>query len=108
MSDTNPPEIESKGISMANGRTRLPSHGEIYVGWQIPAIGNSKLTPEQAEGLADYLDENANDEWLSFILLGEDPCDVADEIRAEIKRAETDLQRQQERAEELRKKHSDE
>jgi hypothetical protein len=107
MSDTSPPEIESRGISMANSRTLLRNE-EINIEWQIPAIGNTTLTPEQAEALAEYLDENANEEWLSFILLGEDPCDVANGIRAEIERAETDLERQQERVEELRKKHSDE
>lgn len=74
------------------------SDTEPVVQWQISAIGDRELTPGQARDLADWLAatanrsaENAN--WLEFILLGEDPRDVADHLREAATDAETEVER---------------
>lgn len=67
------------------------------VGWQTSAIGTRDLTVEEAREMADYLDEHADDGWLSFILLGEDPAEVAKHLRAEAERAEHKKERYEER-----------
>lgn len=66
--------------------------------WQIPAVGDSKLTPDEAHELADYLDSRDDDRWLQFMLLGDRPANVASDLRAAVDRAENEAQRKRDMA----------
>lgn len=68
------------------------------VNWQTPAIGNRELSPEQAREFADWLESNADKSelnlgWLKFILLGDHPLDVAEQLREAATDAETEADR---------------
>lgn len=79
------------------------------VRWQIPAIGDRQLTPEQARILASDIERmaeenDANCETLEFILLDEDPSDVAENLREEADRAEQSVEDFKQRVEEDRRR----
>lgn len=82
------------------GRADYPTGGDEAipkVPWQIPAVGNRDLDPSEAREFADYLEENSDEQWLQFILLGDSPEEVAEDLRAAADEAEEDKERVEER-----------
>lgn len=75
-----------------------PAGAQPVVNWQTPAVGSRTLDPEQAREFADWLEMMAaegarTNAWLEFILMGEDPLDVADHLREAAADAEAETQR---------------
>lgn len=76
-----------------------------YVGWQIPATGNFNLEEGGVKEFASFLEQFDSDSWMSMILVGEDPQEVAQELRKAYRDAERQAEKRQRQAEELREKY---
>lgn len=87
-------EGEIHQFAHATVEDHIDSPVEPVVNWQIPAIGDRSLTPEEARELADFIESVAGgSEWMQFILCGNQPGVVADRLREEASRAEDMVER---------------